>query len=149
VKVTDRYDNAAGTSSLVSYSQNSINSFQSGVGVAYIKTSSGVSTSIEVNRFYGSIGSGSTIILPPAVGVDLPTPTAVNVGNLIQTVIGSGTTSIVLQETTVTGFSTTLVNGLLQTTILVQNAAAGVGTNVQFVVKNAPAKKINTPRKMA
>ena len=143
VKVTDRYDDAAGTSSLVSYSQNSINSFPSGSGTAYIKASSGVSTSIEISRFYGSVSAGSTIILPPALTADLPSPIAVNVGNLIQTVIGSGTSSIVLQETTVTGFSTTMVNGSLQTTILVKNVAAGVGTNVQFVVKNTPESGIN------
>ena len=136
VKVTDRYDNAAETSSLVSYSQNSINSFPSGVGVAYIKTSSGVSTSIEVNRFYGSIGSGSTIILPPSISVTLPT---VAIGNLVQTVSGS----VVLNESTIVGFNTTVVNGSLQTTIVTNTASVGVGTNVQFVVKSPAASGIN------
>jgi len=135
VKVTDRYDNAAGTSSLVSYSQNSINSFQSGVGVAYIKTSSGVSTSIEVNRFYGSIGSGSTIILPPSISVSLPT---VAIGNLVQT-ISNG----IVNESTIVGLSTTLVNGSLQTTIVTNTASVGVGTNVEFVVKSPAASGIN------
>jgi hypothetical protein len=140
VKVTDRYDDATGTSSLVSYSQNSINSFPSGVGVAYIKTSSGVSTSIEVNRFYGSIGSGSTIILPPSISVSLPT---VAIGNLVQTISGVGSSSIVLQESTIVGLSTTLVNGSLQTTIVTNTASVGVGTNVEFVVKSPAASGIN------
>jgi hypothetical protein len=140
VKVTDRYDDATGTSSLVSYSQNSINSFPSGVGVAYINTSSGISTSIEVNRFYGSIGSGSTIILPPSISVSLPT---VAIGNLVQTVSGVGTTSVVLNESTIVGLSTTLVNGSLQTTIVTNTASVGVGTNVQFVVKSPAASGIN------
>jgi hypothetical protein len=135
VKVTDRYDDATGTSSLVSYSQNSINSFPSGVGVAYIKTSSGISTSIEVNRFYGSIGSGSTIILPPSISVSLPT---VAIGNLVQT-ISNG----IVNESTIVGLSTTLVNGSLQTTILTNTASVGVGTNVQFIVKSPAASGIN------
>jgi hypothetical protein len=140
VKVTDRYDDATRTSSLVSYSQNSINSFPSGVGVAYIKTSSGVSTSIEVNRFYGSIGSGSTIILPPSISVPLPT---VAIGNLVQTVSGVGTASVVLNESTIVGLSTTSVNGSTQTTIVTNTASVGVGTNVEFVVKSPAASGIN------
>jgi len=135
VKVTDRYDNAAGTSSLVSYSQNSINSFPSGVGVAYIKTSSGVSTSIEVNRFYGSVGSGSTIILPPSISVTLPT---VAVGNLVQTI-----TNGIVNESTIVGFNTTVVNGALQATIVLNSSSVGVGTNVEFVVKSPAASGIN------
>jgi hypothetical protein len=135
VKVTDRYDNAAGTSSLVSYSQNSINSFQSGVGVAYIKTSSGVSTSIEVNRFYGSVGSGSTIITPPSISVTLPT---VAVGNLVQTI-----TNGIVNESTIVGFGTTVVNGALQATIVLNSSSVGVGTNVEFVVKSPAASGIN------
>ena len=135
VKVTDRYDNATGTSSLVSYSQNSINSFPSGSGTAYIKASSGVSTSIEINRFYGSIGSGSTIILPPSISVSLPT---VAIGNLVQT-ISNG----IVNESTIVGLSTTVVNGSLQTTILTNTASVGVGTNVQFVVKSPAESGIN------
>ncbi|MDW7642047.1 MAG: phage tail sheath subtilisin-like domain-containing protein [Nitrosarchaeum sp.] len=135
VKVTDRYDNATGTSSLVSYSQNSINSFPSNVGVAYIKTSSGVSTSIEVNRFYGSVGSGSTIILPPSISVTLP---SVTIGNLVQT-ISNG----IVNESTIVGLSTTSVNGSTQTTIVTNTASVGVGTNVEFVVKSPAASGIN------
>ena len=134
VKVTDRFDNTTGSSSLVSYSQNNLNSFSSSSNDVFIKNSSGIATSIETVRFYGSIGTGSTSINPVTLIDTLPT-TGVVVGYNIQTF-----TAGIVNNTTVAGFGTTSINGALQTTILVPaNAfAAGVGTNVQFVI-SAPA----------
>ena len=130
VKVTDRFDNTTGSSSLVSYSQNSLNSFSSSSNNVFIKNSSGISTSIETVRFYGSISTGSTVINPATLTSNLPTA-GVSAGYKVQTF-----TAGILNQSSVTGFGTTSVNGALQTTILVNAGAAGVGTNVQFVISN-------------
>jgi len=130
VKVTDRFDNTTGSSSLVSYSQNSLNSFSSSSSDVFIKNSSGIATSIETVRFYGSVSAGSTVINPASLTSTLPS-TGVVVGNLIQTL-----TAGIVNTTSVAGFGTTSVNGALQTTILIAAGASGVGTNVQFVVSN-------------
>ena len=130
VKVTDRFDNATGSSSLVSYSQNNLNSFSSSSNNVFIKNSSGIATSIETVRFYGSVSTGSTVINPASLTSTLPS-TGVVAGNLIQTL-----TAGIVSTTSVAGFGTTTVNGALQTTILIAAGAAGVGTNVQFVVSN-------------
>ena len=130
VKVTDRFDNTTGSSSLVSYSQNSLNSFSSSSNNVFIKNSSGIATSIETVRFYGSVSTGSTVINPASLTSTLPS-TGVVAGNLIQTL-----TAGIVSTTSVAGFGTTTVNGALQTTILIAAGAAGVGTNVQFVVSN-------------
>ena len=142
VKVTDRFDNATGSSSLVSYSQNNLNSFSSSSNNVFIKNSSGIATSIETVRFYGSVSTGSTVINPASLTSTLPS-TGVVAGNLIQTL-----TAGIVSNTSVAGFGTTTVNGALQTTILIAAGASGVGTNVQFVVSN-PASTVydfaNTP----
>ena len=130
VKVTDRFDNTTGSSSLVSYSQNSLNSFSSSSNNVFIKNSSGIATSIETVRFYGSISTGSTVINPATLTSNLPTA-GVSAGYKVQTF-----TAGILNQSSVTGFGTTSVNGALQTTILVDAGAAGVGTNVQFVISN-------------
>ena len=130
VKVTDRFDNTTGSSSLVSYSQNSLNSFSSSSNNVFIKNSSGIATSIETVRFYGSISTGSTVINPATLTSNLPTA-GVAAGYKVQTF-----TAGILNQSSVTGFGTTSVNGALQTTILVNAGAAGVGTNVQFVISN-------------
>ena len=130
VKVTDRFDNTTGSSSLVSYSQNSLNSFSSSSNNVFIKNSSGIATSIETVRFYGSISTGSTVINPATLTSNLPTA-GVSAGYKVQTF-----TAGILNQSSVTGFGTTSVNGALQTTILVNAGAAGVGTNVQFVISN-------------
>ena len=130
VKVTDRFDNTTGSSSLVSYSQNSLNSFSSSSNNVFIKNSSGIATSIETVRFYGSVSTGSTVINPASLTSTLPS-TGVVAGNLIQTL-----TAGIVSTTSVAGFGTTTVNGALQTTILIAAGAAGVGTNVQFVISN-------------
>ena len=130
VKVTDRFDNTTGSSSLVSYSQNSLNSFSSSSNNVFIKNSSGISTSIETVRFYGSVSTGSTVINPVSLTSNLPTA-GVAAGYKVQTF-----TAGILNQSSVTGFGTTSVNGALQTTILINAGAAGVGTNVQFVISN-------------
>ena len=130
VKVTDRFDNTTGSSSLVSYSQNSLNSFSSSSNNVFIKNSSGIATSIETVRFYGSISTGSTVINPATLTSNLPTA-GVSAGYKVQTF-----TAGILNQSSVTGFGTTSVNGALQTTILINAGAAGVGTNVQFVISN-------------
>jgi hypothetical protein len=127
VKVTDRYDNSSGLSSIVSYSQNSVNSFPSQTGSYIIKNTSGVSTSIEANRFFGSIGSGSTIINPISDSQNLPT-SGISVGYKIRTI-----TAGIVNESTITGIGTTSINGGTQNTILINTASVGVGTNVEFV----------------
>ena len=130
VKVTDRFDNTTGSSSLVSYSQNSLNSFSSSSNNVFIKNSSGIATSIETVRFYGSVSTGSTVINPVSLTSNLPTA-GVAAGYKVQTF-----TAGILNQSSVTGFGTTSVNGALQTTILINAGAAGVGTNVQFVISN-------------
>ena len=130
VKVTDRFDNTTGSSSLVSYSQNSLNSFSSSSNNVFIKNSSGIATSIETVRFYGSVSTGSTVINPVSLTSNLPTA-GVSAGYKVQTF-----TAGILNQSSVTGFGTTSVNGALQTTILINAGAAGVGTNVQFVISN-------------
>ena len=135
VKVTNRFDNATGSSSLVSYSQNNLNSFSSSSTNVFIKNSSGIATSIETVRFYGSVSTGSTVINPASLTSTLPS-TGVVAGNLIQTL-----TAGIVSTTSVAGFGTTTVNGALQTTILIAAGASGVGTNVQFVVSN-PASTV-------
>ncbi len=130
VKVTDRFDNTTGSSSLVSYSQNSLNSFSSSSNNVFIKNSSGIATSIETVRFYGSVSTGSTVINPVTLAENLPSAGVV-AGYKIQTF-----TAGIVNTTTVAGFGTTSVNGALQTTILISAGAAGVGTNVQFVISN-------------
>lgn len=137
VKVTDRFDNTTGSSSLVSYSQNSLNSFSSSSSDVFIKNSSGIATSIETVRFYGSVSAGSTVINPASLTSTLPS-TGVAAGNLIQTL-----TAGIVSTTSVAGFGTTTVNGALQTTILIAAGAAGVGTNVQFVVSNPASTSYN------
>jgi hypothetical protein len=127
VKVTDRYDNSLGIASAVSYSQNSINSFPSQTGSYYIKNTSGVTTSIEANRFYGSVSTGSTVINPISLTQNLPT-SGVSVGYKIQTI-----TAGIVNQSTITGIGTTSINGATQNTILISSGASGVGTNVQFV----------------
>jgi hypothetical protein len=127
VKVTDRYDNSLGIASAVSYSQNSINSFPSQTGSYYIKNTSGVATSIEANRFYGSVSTGSTVINPVSLTQNLPT-SGVSVGYKIQTI-----TAGIVNQSTITGIGTTSINGATQNTILINSGASGVGTNVQFV----------------
>jgi len=143
VKVTDRFDNTTGSSSLVSYSQNSLNSFSSSSNNVFIKNSSGIATSIETVRFYGSVSIGSTVINPATLTSNLPT-TGVVAGYKIQTLgIATG-----VNPTTVVGFGTTSVNGALQTTILINAGAAGTGTNVQFVISNLASSSYdfaNTP----
>ena len=131
VKVTDRFDNTTGSSSLVSYSQNSLNSFSSSSNNVFIKNSSGIATSIETVRFYGSVSAGSTVINPATLTSNLPSA-GVAAGYKVQTF----TAGIVNPTSTVAGFGTTSVNGALQTTILINAGAAGVGTNVQFVISN-------------
>ena len=131
VKVTDRFDNTTGSSSLVSYSQNSLNSFSSSSNNVFIKNSSGIATSIETVRFYGSVSTGSTVINPATLTSNLPSA-GVAAGYKVQTF----TAGIVNPTSTVAGFGTTSVNGALQTTILINAGAAGVGTNVQFVISN-------------
>ena len=130
VKVTDRFDNATGSSSLVSYSQNNLNSFSSSSNNVFIKNSSGIATSIETVRFYGSVSTGSTVINPASLTSTLPS-TGVAAGYKVQTL-----TAGIVSTTSVAGFGTTSVNGGTQTTILIAAGAAGVGTNVQFVVSN-------------
>ena len=130
VKVTDRFDNTTGSSSLVSYSQNSLNSFSSSSNNVFIKNSSGIATSIETVRFYGSVSTGSTVINPVSLTSNLPTA-GVAAGYKVQTF-----TAGILNQSSVTGFGTTSVNGALQTTILINAGASGVGTNVQFVISN-------------
>ena len=130
VKVTDRFDNTTGSSSLVSYSQNNLNSFSSSSSDVFIKNSSGIATSIETVRFYGSVSTGSTVINPVSLTSNLPTA-GVAAGYKVQTF-----TAGILNQSSVTGFGTTSVNGALQTTILINAGAAGVGTNVQFVISN-------------
>ena len=130
VKVTDRFDNTTGSSSLVSYSQNNLNSFSSSSNNVFIKNSSGIATSIETVRFYGSVSTGSTVINPVSLTSNLPTA-GVSAGYKVQTF-----TAGILNQSSVTGFGTTSVNGALQTTILINAGAAGVGTNVQFVISN-------------
>ena len=127
VKVTDRYDNSSGLSTNVSYSQNSINSFPSQSGSYFFKNTSGVTTSVEANRFFGSVGSGSTVINPVSLTQNLPT-SGVSVGYQIRTI-----TAGIVNTSTVTGLGTTSINGGVQNTILINSASAGVGTNVQFV----------------
>ena len=142
VKVTDRFDNTTGSSSLVSYSQNSLNSFSSSSNNVFIKNSSGIATSIETVRFYGSVSTGSTVINPATLTSNLPTA-GVSAGYKVQTF-----TAGILNQSSVTGFGTTSVNGALQTTILVNAGAAGVGTNVQFVISNLESSSydfITTP----
>ena len=143
VKVTDRFDNTTGSSSLVSYSQNSLNSFSSSSNNVFIKNSSGIATSIETVRFYGSVSAGSTVINPATLTSNLPSA-GVAAGYKVQTF----TAGIVNPTSTVAGFGTTSVNGALQTTILINAGAAGVGTNVQFVISNLAASSYdfaNTP----
>ena len=130
VKVTDRFDNTTGSSSLVSYSQNNLNSFSSSSNNVFIKNSSGIATSIETVRFYGSVSTGSTVINPVSLTSNLPTA-GVAAGYKVQTF-----TAGILNQSSVTGFGTTSVNGALQTTILINAGASGVGTNVQFVISN-------------
>ncbi len=142
VKVTDRFDNTTGSSSLVSYSQNSLNSFSSSSNNVFIKNSSGIATSIETVRFYGSVSTGSTVINPVTLAENLPSAGVV-AGYKIQTF-----TAGIVNTTTVAGFGTTSVNGALQTTILISAGAAGVGTNVQFVISNLASSSYdfaNTP----
>jgi len=142
VKVTDRFDNTTGSSSLVSYSQNSLNSFSSSSSDVFIKNSSGIATSIETVRFYGSVSAGSTVINPASLTSTLPS-TGVVVGYNVRTF-----TAGILNTTSVAGFGTTTVNGGTQTTILIADGAAGVGTNVQFVVSNPASTSYdfaNTP----
>ena len=127
VKVTDRYDNSTGISNAVTYSQNSINAFPSQIGSYHFKNISGVTTSVEANRFYGSISVGSTIINPPALTTNLPSG-GVSIGYKIRTI-----TAGVVNESTITGIGTTTINGATQNTILIDTVSAGVGTNVQFV----------------
>ncbi len=143
VKVTDRFDNTTGSSSLVSYSQNSLNSFSSSSNNVFIKNSSGIATSIETVRFYGSVSIGSTVINPVTLAENLPSAGVV-AGYKIQTF----TAGIVNPTSTVAGFGTTSVNGALQTTILINAGAAGTGTNVQFVISNLASSSYdfaNTP----
>ena len=137
VKVTDRYDNTTGVSSLVSYSPNSVNTFTSSLSGVYIKNSSGVSTSIEANRFYGSVSAGSTIINPISLTQNLPT-SGVSVGYKIQTI-----TADIVNQSTITGFGTTSINGGTQNTIIINTGSAGVGTNVQFVSSVAAGTAFN------
>ena len=138
VKVTDRFNNTTGSSSLVSYSQNSLNSFSSSSNNVFIKNSSGIATSIETVRFYGSVSIGSTVINPATLTSNLPSA-GVAAGYKVQTF----TAGIVNPTSTVAGFGTTSVNGALQTTILINAGAAGVGTNVQFVISNPAASSYN------
>jgi hypothetical protein len=143
VKVTDRFDNTTGSSSLVSYSQNSLNSFSSSSNNVFIKNSSGIATSIETVRFYGSVSTGSTVINPATLTSNLPSA-GVAAGYKVQTF----TAGIVNSTSTVVGFGTTSVNGGTQTTILINAGAAGVGTNVQFVISNLASSSYdfaNTP----
>ena len=128
VKITDRFDNATGSSSLVSYSQNNLNSFSSSSNNVFIKNSSGIATSIETIRFYGSVSAGSTVINPASLTSTLPS-TFVVAGDLIQTL-----TAGIVSTTTIAGFGTTSINGGVQNTILINSASVGVGTTVQFVV---------------
>jgi len=137
VKVTDRFNNTTGSSSLVSYSQNSLNSFSSSSNNVFIKNSSGIATSIETVRFYGSVSAGSTVINPATLTSNLPSAGVV-AGQQIQTF-----TAGIVNTTTVAGFGTTTVNGGTQVTILITAAAAGVGTNVQFVISNPAASSYN------
>jgi len=127
VKVTDRYDNSSGLSTNVSYSQNSINSFPSQSGSYFFKNTSGVTTSVEANRFFGSVGSGSTVINPVSLTQNLPT-SGISIGYQIRTI-----TAGIVSTSTITGLGTTSINGGVQNTILINSASAGVGTNVQFV----------------
>lgn len=127
VKVTDRYNNSSGLSTDISYSQNSINSFPSQSGSYFFKNTSGVTTSVEANRFFGSIGSGSTVINPVSLTQNLPT-SGVSAGYQIRTI-----TAGIVNTSTITGLGTTSINGGTQNTILINSASAGVGTNVQFV----------------
>ena len=131
VKITDRYDNSTGVSNKISYSQGSdSNSFTSSSSDVYIKNTSGITTSIETVRFFGSVSTGSTVINPINASTNLPT-LGISAGNKIQTF-----TAGIVNQSTITGFGTTSVNGVQQSTILLNTGASGVGTNVQFVASN-------------
>ena len=150
VKITDRYDNSAGVSSAVTYSPNSINSFPS-TGIYYLKNSSGVTTSVETARFYGSVSTGSSIINPPYLGISYSTTSGLAVGRNINdlvnnTVIGISTIS---GSPTIVGFGTTTINGTTQDTIILSAAASGVGTNIQFAASKSSTNGINVAGDMA
>ena len=131
VKITDRYDNSTEVSNSILYNQGSdSNAFTSSSSDVYIKNSSGITTSIETVRFYGSVSTGSTVINPINASTNLPT-LGVVAGNNIQTF-----TAGIVNQSTIAGFGTTSVNGVQQTTILLNAGASGVGTNVQFVASN-------------
>jgi hypothetical protein len=139
VKVTDRYDSTTATLSPATYTQSSANSFPSQSGSYYIYNTSGVSTSIEANRFYGFVSAGSTIINPISLTQNLPT-SGVSVGYKIQTI-----TAGIVNQSTITGIGTTNINGATQNTILISSAAVGggIGTNVQFVSSVAAGNAFN------
>ena len=138
VKVTDRYDSASGTSSAVTYSPNSINSFPS-TGIYYFKNSSGITTSVETARFYGSVSTGSTIINPPSLGISYSTTSGLVAGRTINDLAGT----VITGNPTIVGFGSTTINGTTQDTIILSAAVSGVATNVQFAASKSSTLGVN------
>ena len=114
-----------------SYAEGSVNSFASGFNIK-IKDNNDAFVKIEetsVERFYGVVSTGSTVIV--AISSNTPLPTTIGAGQFITSVTGTAVTS----STTFVGFGTTTGNGILQNTILLSQSATSSGT-VQFVVLN-------------
>ena len=114
-----------------SYAEGSVNSFASGFNIK-IKDNNDAFVKIEetsVERFYGVVSTGSTVIV--AISSNTPLPTTISAGQFITSVTGTAVTS----STTFVGFGTTTGNGILQNTILLSQSATSSGT-VQFVVLN-------------
>ena len=132
VKITAKASSGDSTSfTEASYVEGSVNSFASGFNIK-IKDNNDAFVKIEetsVERFYGVVSTGSTVIV--AISSNTSLPTTIGAGQFINSVTGTAVTS----STTFVGFGTTTGNGILQSTILLSQSATSSGT-VQFVVLN-------------
>jgi hypothetical protein len=138
VKITDRFDSSSQSYTKVNYSPNSVNSLPQ-TGVYYFRTNLGVSTSVEVNRFTGSISTGSTVINPPFGAASYSSLTGVSTGVVLYAIDNLG----VVNNLAIAGFGSTAINGYTQTTILLSGGSSGVGTNIQFAATKATTTGIN------
>jgi hypothetical protein len=133
VKITAKSSGAGSTVfAETSYSEGSVNAFVSG-SIIRIRDNANDFVQIEeasVERFYGVVSNGSSIINPINATTNLPT--TINAGQYIQSVSGNIFPS---QSTYVVGVATT-VNGILQTALGISTNATSAGT-YEFLVLNS------------
>jgi hypothetical protein len=135
VKITAKSSGAGSTVfTETSYSEGSVNAF--GAGNIKIVDNSGNFIKLEeitVERFYGVVSSGSTVINPVNANTDLPLN--ITAGQFVVPVNASDIAILPAETTYVTGITTT-INGGFQNALGLSASATGTGT-VQFAVLNS------------